>query len=119
LGLDTAYVIKIEAQGTPGCKGRFFEWPTIATIRRFRKAALHAYISTLQHEGKTKDLPKAEGDALALLLDQTTPKTVWTPEIEQAFDNGHTIMEWKALAKLDAEQALEKPSMVVKYGLAA
>ena len=119
----TAYSIKLAMQARqakdPSFKPQFHDYPCIGTIRLFKEAVIHVYAIYHQEKG---GLTKAENDALAYLLDKTDPMNGHpgsTPEIEKAMENGYTIMAAKAAAKLEAEEALEKPSLVVKYGLAA
>ena len=77
---------------------------------------MHAYVMHLQATGRIGNT-KAALDTAAALLQETDP---WighpglTPAIEKAMDNGHTIMAAKAVAKMDAEEALEKKSLAVQ-----
>jgi hypothetical protein len=129
-----AFALKIAAEARPNYKPRYYDYPCITHIRSFWRALIHAYVDHLQLD-KAKPPPGLEfllppklgavtGYAHPLwkimtLTDPLTNHPGLTPEIDKAIDGGYAAAEAKFLAKLAAEEALEKKSLALQVAEAA
>jgi hypothetical protein len=114
-----ATATKFAAQSTPGYKPRFYDYPSIANIRRFYKAAVHAYAMHLQ---ETKAAPPAglefltKPNVAGAITAATNPMLglpALTPAMEAAWkanmEGGYAAAAKKALAVSEPTGHMSEP----------